>query len=404
MKYNITLLQNYLVLGCLLFSTTSSADTEPTELPLFSINQLEYQGAFRLPSNTIGESDVNWANGTLAYNHRNHSIFFVGHNQHQAITEFSIPALSKSVDVSQLKTATVIQEFVRIFNRVKANPDGQDRITGMYYDYGRLIINTIKYYDAEAKAKNTTLVISDSSNLKDIKNLQFYQLDYGAKAAGWISAIPKEWRQKLNADLIVGNGNGRPINGRLSIGPSALSVNIRNITNADLNAGKIALTPLQLFSIDRPLTDDLLNKNLNNKTLTELSRPIYGFIVPKTRTYMVLGSSGGHKSGIGYKLQRKDGACPGFCSNDPSDSANYYWLWDIKDWENVITGNKEPHDIKPYDSGVLNTAFTDEKFKPIIGATFNNFNNTILLTLGGADDNAGKYKNPPLILVYSILE
>lgn len=404
MTSSITLLRNFLVLGCLLFSTTSVADTEPTELPLFSIEQLEYQGAFRLPANTIGESDVNWANGTLAYNHRNHSIFFVGHNQQQAIAEFSIPELSKATDVSQLNTASVIQGFVRIFNRVTSNPDGQDRITGMYYDYGRLIINTIKYYDAEAKAKNTTLVISDSSNLKDIENLEFYQLEYGAKASGWISAIPQEWRPKLNADLIVGNGNGRPINGRLSIGPSALTVNIRNIVNADLNAGKISLTPLQLFSIESPLSNDLLNKSLTNKTLTELSRPIYGFIVPKTRTYMVLGSSGGHRSGIGYKLQRKNGVCPGFCSNDPNDSTNYYWLWDLRDWDKVIAGLKKPHEIKPYESGALNTTFNNGKFNPIIGATFDNFNNTILLTLGGADEHAGKYKNPPLILIYSISE
>jgi|FLYM01.1.fsa_nt_gi hypothetical protein len=400
MTSSITLLRNFLVLGCLLFSTTSFADTEPSELPLFSIEQLEYQGAFRLPANQLGESSANWANGTIAYNHRNHSIFFAGHNQHQAIAEFKIPEIIKSDDIIKLNTAYPIQEFVRLFNRVKSNPDGQDRITGMYFDYGRLIINTMKYYDAAAKAKNTTIVISNVNNLQAAKDLQFYQLEYGARAAGWMSSIPTPWKNLFKADLVVGNGNGRPINARLSIGPSALLTNVRQIVNADLTEGAIPLQPLQLYSLQESLHDDLKNQTRTNKLLTELSRPVYGFIIPNTRTYMVVGSSGGHRSGVGYKLKRKDGSeCPGFCANDINDMVNYYWLFDANNWSEVISGQKLASQVQPYSFGELKLPFsTPDNFKPVTGATFSKADNILYISLDRADTFAGDYNNPPLIL------
>ena len=402
MTSSITLLRNFLVLGCLLFSTTSFADTEPTELPLFSIEQLEYQGAFRLPANQLGESSANWANGTIAYNHRNHSIFFAGHNQHQAIAEFKIPEIKIAREITELNTAFPIQSFVRIFNRVKSNPDGQDYITGLHFDYGRLIINTMKYYDAAAKAKNTTLVINDANNLKNVHNLEFYQLEFGARASGWISPIPREWQKTLNADFIVGNGNGRPINSRLSIGPSALGVNLRNIINADLNDSKIETTPYQLFSLKNPLVEDISNSNLNNKILTELSRPAYGFIVPGTSTYMLVGRSSGHKSGIGYKLERKDSTCPGFCPNDPDDEYNYYWLFDVREWIEVLSGRLNYYEVKPYSYGVLKLPYNDEKFNAVSGATYDNHSNCLYITLDRADNKAGRYNNPPIILAFHL--
>ena len=382
------------------YSSSSNAATEPKDLPLFAIEQLKYHGAFRLPATQLGESSANWANGTLAYNNRNHSLFFVGHNQHQAIAEFSIPKTFESSNIEELKTAVPIQTFVRLFQRVKDNPDGQDRITGLHFDSGRLIINTMKYYDATASAKNTTIVISNAKSLKDAKELSFYQLEHGARAAGWMSSIPTSWRNLLKADLVVGNGNGRPINARLSIGPSALATNIRHIVNADITSGAIALQPLQLYSLQESLHHDLKNQSRSNKLLTELSKPVYGFIIPNTRTYMVVGSSGGHNSGVGYKLKREDGSeCPGFCPNDVNDMVNYYWLFDVNNWLEVINGQKHAYQIKPYSFGELKLPFsTTGSFKPVTGATFNEAANILYLALDRADTFAGDYNNPPLIL------
>lgn len=403
MKLRITKLYYWLILISLLFSKTSKGDIDPTELPLFTIDQLEYLGAFRLPANQLGESNANWANGTIAYNHRNDSLFFVGHNQHQAIAEFKIPELVKTNDIRKLNFAIPIQNFSRIFNRLIDNPDGQDRITGAYYNYNRLIINTIKYYDASASARNTTLVIKDASQISQIKNLEFFQLDHAARSAGWISPIPNEWRNALNSDVIIGNGSGRPINSRLSIGPSAYGTNIRKIINADLTSKIINTIPFQYYTLSNPLVADLNNSNLENLLLTHLSEPVYGFIIPGTRTYMTFGRTGGHKSGVGYKLKIKElDYCPGFCPNDPNDLDNYYWLWDINDWLKVIKNEKSPHDIRPYAFGSFPVPFITKEFRAITGGTLNTLENTLWITLDRADTYAGPYNNPPIILSYSL--
>lgn len=402
-RLGVKIFNQFSIISSLLLSIACIAKADPTTLPLFSIEQLEYQGAFRLPTTNIGEANANWASGVIAYNHRNHSLFFAGHAQYQAVAEFKIPELVITDKIDKLKTALPLQGFTRIFKRTTSNPDALDRITGMYFDYGRLLINTINFYDAEAKAKNTSLVIHDALNLNQAKDLKFYDLEFGARAAGWISPIPAEWRDLLDADIIVGNGNGWPINSRLSIGPSAFKTNIRNYINADITNEKIRVTPLQYFSINKPLTHDLLNKELKNNLLTELSKPIYGFIVPNTRTYLVIGSSGGHQSGIGYKLKRKHGNCSGYCTNDPDDLTNYYWLWDVNDWLKVIGGKIKPYDIRPYEYGRLRLQFDLTKdFNPVVGATFDKFSNCLWLTMGGADSEAGKYNNPPIISAYSL--
>ena len=86
------------------------------------------------------------------------------------------------------------------------------------------------------------------------------------------------------------------------------------------------------YRLDRPLKKDLFNEKGNNAVWTHLSQARFGFIVPGTSTYATFGSSGGHQSGVGYKLERPNAnPCGGYCPQDPSDQYNYYWLWDMKD-------------------------------------------------------------------------
>ena len=74
-------------------ASVSQAATVPAELPLFQVAHLQYKGAFRLPAETFGASSTNYAQGPIAYNPDNHSLFVVGHAHDQAIAEFAIPEL-----------------------------------------------------------------------------------------------------------------------------------------------------------------------------------------------------------------------------------------------------------------------------------------------------------------------
>ncbi len=65
--------------------TSEAATPLPDEQ--LAINDLEYRGAFRLSSDTFGDSDVNYAVGTLTFNPVNDSLFIAGHAQRNAVAD-----------------------------------------------------------------------------------------------------------------------------------------------------------------------------------------------------------------------------------------------------------------------------------------------------------------------------
>ena len=75
---------------------------------------------------------------------------------------------------------------------VPGNPEARDRITGMLYVDGRLIVNAVKKYDA-SKIADTTLVVRDANNLNGTID-GYYELSCRAECAGYMSPIPSEWQ------------------------------------------------------------------------------------------------------------------------------------------------------------------------------------------------------------------
>jgi hypothetical protein len=129
-----------------------------------------------------------------------------------------------------------------------------------------------------------------------------------------------------------------------------------------------------------------------------LSRAIYGFIVPGTRTFAVFGSSGGIHSGIGYKITQDNGNhCGGYCAYGSDDYYNYYWLFDIEEILDAV----EPYDIQPYAYGAWSVPFDDNGDHRIIGGTFDGGNGILYLSLSGAGQ-VGEYDRPPLIVAYRL--
>ena len=82
----------------------------------------------------------------------NHSLFIAGHAQHNAVAEFAIPSV--------LGTGNVVEDRSRSSTRRSnhsspflddaptANPDGIDRIDGLFVDDENLIVNAERWYDA----------------------------------------------------------------------------------------------------------------------------------------------------------------------------------------------------------------------------------------------------------------
>ncbi|MEM7256541.1 MAG: Ig-like domain-containing protein, partial [Pseudomonadota bacterium] len=369
--------------------------------PLLAFDQLSYVGGFSLPPNTYGESSLNYADGVIEVN--GDSLFIVGHDHDDAIAEFEIPPLIGSYEIDGLNSAGAPrQSFSRIINRISAgNAEGLDKIVGLERVGDSLVVNLMEYYDGAGNNETTTVVLEDAYNLSGSSVSALHKMNGAARSAGWVSEIPLYWQQDFGAPYISGHSSGNPIISRLSVGPSAFAVDFPAALSSSLSQ-TIDAEELQGFSLDNPLQADLDNNAGNNDLWTHLSYAKYGFIVPGTRTYMTLGWSGGHESGVSYKNTLENGVeCPGFCANQSEDVYNYYWLWDMDDWFRVQNGELAPYQITPYDYGKFNLPFqTGPYVNEIGGASYDS--QTGMLYVSVVDANVEGFNNPPVIAAYYI--
>jgi hypothetical protein len=125
---------------------------------LLQPGDLEYVGAFRLPG-ASGGSSWEWSGGGLAYFPDGDpggagdgfpgSLFGIGHDWHNFVSEISIPApiISAAKDPGQLNTAATLQPF--------ADPRGGQAIPGDEYDFIRGDVAYLPARGAKAAASST---------------------------------------------------------------------------------------------------------------------------------------------------------------------------------------------------------------------------------------------------------
>ncbi len=357
---------------------------------LFQIDDLQYEGGFRITTQSIGISNMNYAQGPIEYNSVNHSLFIVGHSHHQAIAEFAIPQLDTSSIMSDLIIAdSVLQTFSTVIGKVPGgNPQLINRIGGMEIIHGTtdtsLIVNCYEYYDAPANNTHSTFVLHNANDLAATQATGFHEFSgIAGHTCGWISPVPPAWQNITAGEYITGHSSGIPIMGRLSIGPSAFSFNSTDVISPS-TATTIPTNKMLDFSLTNPLNSDLSNTSLTNDIWTHLSRATYGMIVPGTSTYLTIGHSGGHNSGVCYKCTQNNGnLCGGYCAPDHEDYYKYYWLWDMNDLIKVKNGTMNSYDVYPYDYGEFQTPFSNSV--KIGGGTFDPQSGLLYLTLIKAD-------------------
>lgn len=371
----------------------------------FSINDMAYEGAIRIPVGTYGDSRMGFAQGTLEISADQLSAFMVGHAQHQAIAEFHLSPFSKADSLSSLPMATNKQPFSNFLDRVPTEtPRRIDRITGLKLVNNKLIVNGTQYYDGEGSNTDTTFIIDQPEQLATSSVSGFLKLQGSSHVSGWITPIPSTYQDIFNGNYIFGYASNYAINSRNSIGPSAFGINVETLLSTT-SSEKIPTQPLIDYSIHNPLALDPYNKNGDNNLWTEVSSAHVGFIVPGSETYAVFGNSGGHESGIGYKITQDNGRlCGGPCPLEASDIYNHYWLYDVNDMIKVAQGKMEGHQVRPYEYGKMRLPFEDQGDIPrlIIGASYNEISNKLYFMLGEADNLQNPYERAPLLLAYSI--
>lgn len=386
-----------------------SQDSE-SSLERMVIEDLVFAGAFRLGAGEFGASSLNYAVGALAYNQANHSLFIVGHTDQSAVAEFPIPPVGQQPVMADLpESAEPIQPFVDLLAATPdGNPDLLDRITGMLVVDDALLVNAETWYDAGGGNTHTSLLVPDASNLgEDVSG--FYRLEGAAQTGGYMAPIPAPYQDSFGADFLVGWSSVYSITSRYSIGPSLWTFDPRQVIDSDLAPGEIVqATPHLNF----PFSDHMLDlRAVEYAPQGELgpfepasslwnikSRGRYGFIIPGSRTFAVLGSSAGLENGIGYKAVQDDGnLCGGPCPYTAADRYNYYWLFDVDE----ILAASEVYEPRPYDFGVWSLPFDEGGEHQVVGATFDPDGGVLYVGLGGAGQ-VGDYDKVPLILTFKI--
>lgn len=385
---------------------THAASLDSHSIQLSNEIQFKYLGAFRFSTETYGKSRMSYANGPFTIAPNGKDFFIVGHAQHQGIAQFSMPRLSTSKRAKELPFAIEKQPFSTFLKNSKRlkNKQKLDRITGMEVIDGELFINAVEYYDAPGDNSDTTFIIRDPSNLKSSKVSKMLKLGDRAKGAGWISKIPQPLTKDLGGRYLLGYANNYAINSRFSVGPSAYSSNLDNFAGIQHNDRKIPVFKMMSFSTKRPIHKDQYNDSRKNNIWTEVSYAAYGFIHPDKKHYVVIGNSGGHKSGIGYKITQNNGnTCGGPCAYDAKDYYNYFWLFKVEDLIKARQKNIRPHMLKPVKVGELDVPFqSKKKVRKIIGADFDFNNNRLWMLIESVDYSQSEFESAPVMVVYEI--
>lgn len=377
----------------------------PEDAPRVGIDALRFAGAFRLPASTFGASSLNYSEGPIEV--AGSSLFLVGHSHDQAIAEFTLPELGESESLSELPFAeSPTQPFATVLDRAPSDPDGLNRIGGLEWvpgpDGPALLVSAYEYYDAPADNRRTTLIVRDPTDLAGSPVDGFLELEGGAHLSGWMTPLPEEWADLFGAPMLAGSSSGIPIIGRASVGPSAFAFDPAHLFAATDPAIPIPTRRLLDYDLSNPLHDDLDNGSGTNDLWTHLSRAVYGFVVPGTRTYLTVGHSGGHgPGGVCYKCVPvgREQPCGGYCARDPDDQGRYYWAFDLLDLLAASRGESAPESIRPYAYGTFQLPFAGSELG---GGSYDAERGLLYLTLQRADLEQGIYANPPLVVAFEV--
>ena len=264
----------------------------------------------------------------------------------------------------------------------------------MYYYQGQLIVNSEKWYDASGGNTNTTLVIKDAKNLASSSVEGYYRVQGAAKAAGYISEVPPNYQNVLNAKHFMGWSSVYSIISRYSIGPSMYTFEINDLINGDnLDVSTQALMSFHGGNMIAPNANAMNTDGSAHPLWNSLTKGIYGFIIPNTRTFAVVGSSAAIEGGIGYKITQDNGnLCGGPCPYLSDEVYNYIWLFDMDE----ILNAENIYDPRPYYYGKWSQPYDDNGQHSIIGASYDGKEGALYLAIAAAGQT-GSYDKDPVI-------
>lgn len=360
-----------------------------------------YLGAFKFPDTENTGTDVDFFHALPAIGMTATSkMLAVGHGNAR-IAEINIPALSTSTTLASLNRATYSTAF---FNPVTGAPTttvnwgaGGPYTSGIKTYNGRVMINVYANYDGSSAADRNLCVLNSAASPSTTSERGFFTGTGGgmnvAHSAIWISEIPAADKADFGGTHIMGASSGnkyRSINARNSMGPSAFIYDADasdSVTGSTPASNGATLTYQRLMDFTEANVLNGSNLGAAGQQWTNCSEAFYGFLIPGTDTYMVLGLNEGYETGIDY--YDPEPPWPGNKGYGPLaeyDVGNWYWLFKKSDLLKVKSGViAQPYSVTAYEHGriimPLEGSRTVSGLHHIAGGDFDLSTNKLWLTL-----------------------
>ena len=333
----------------------------PAHTQLLQQSDLEYLGAFQLPTGTqrCGTlTDVincySYGGAAIVFNPANNSLFYNGHNWHpNYVSEIGIPPIVNTTTFSTLQKATVLQPFVDVYGGLMNTVDaGSVQAGGFLVSSGRLTMSAYSYYDGDGS--QTLSHFFRSTNLTSGVVNGAYRVTDPTLAlksgffSNYMTPIPQAWQSVLGGKALTG-GCCMAVISRTSYGPSAFAFNPENL---GVQVPLVA-QPLLYYNA----THTTLGPCAATSATWNCTSEIHGIVFPEgSNSVLFFG-----KHGIGPYCYGTGAAC-----NDPAfggQGVHAYpyiyqvWAYDAAEFAKVKQGLKQPWEVVPYAVWQLNLPF-----------------------------------------------
>jgi hypothetical protein len=411
-----------------------------TGLPRATLDDFVYLGSFKAPFGQYGA-------GKIAFNPQGDggrgSLFLVaGGPDTFAVGEIAIPApvnVTGRDGLAALNTAAVLQPPADIYARIplKAASWPPGRVNrydggnfaafgGLHCENGKLYFNAYTYYDGEGRETATTGVIRDPARLVSSSVSGMFRAQGAAHASGWITALPEQWRARLQGTHLMGHDNQITIVSRASAGPSLFAFDLAAVAAA-ADGAAIATRPWLDYTLEHSLWgDDMANVSGNNQVWNLKTETGIGIIVPGTRTYALLGSAGGFNRNpanpwhgtpepafqppVAGTIVYKRADSMGYDNGGVAvwDAQDRHYMYAFYDLEEILAA-AHPDSPRPYANGVFPAPFgrygaysiPGQWTDAVAGGAYDPAGNRLYLTLPAADNGSDPlYPGNPVIAVY----
>ena len=378
------------------------ADRAPRRL---SFDDLVYQGAFRVPEESNGES-FSYGGQAMAYNSVADTLF-IG-SLGSKVAELSIPSPSKAKAAAQLPVASFVQPF-----RDPAEGHLRDiakdgvALDGLLVHDGRLYGTGVIFYDATNAQRLSHFGRSLDLSRADVTGMhQVGETGKAGMVAGYMATVPPEWRSALGGPAVTGQCC-LSIIGRTSFGPGLFAWNPADLGRRD----PLPAIPLLYYTQDHATLGPWEGTGEMFGATTEMAGVA---IIDGTTTVLFAGRNGmgpfcygeGTSDEQQAHVTGPNGEKTCF---DPTNTSKgqhafpyrlQFWAYDVNDLAAVRRGDQHPWEVRPYALWPFELPQIGEPYPRLGAIAYDAAHRRLFLTQLSGDIEG--YSRRPIVHVYTV--